>query len=447
MSNSNNFLSFRMTSTISLTSVAKNEDNQIYKVFELGEGEVANISQVFLMTYSMLEKDNPDEQVGIVTDAGEPQEMYCYLKKGTVAPTTMQNMDSSTSVEAVNAENSNLKLDITSGTTFTETANFFEINNNQNLISYLADSTSGNAVTIQTEYDYLYGPTGLAKQFPNWDETGDPLGTKVIGYSNISSSSESAAYSATSKKIDDGVRYYTQGTSTAAILTYNMTEVTSIDITNMNEDEAEEALAAFEKEKAAGKYRSLGINATTDESGHILSQADYDAHMLSSQGDYIELTLTLSKKSSYVTPTVGNPAESGTPLKIDDYLSGLKIYGIGTNVIFDQDKILAGTATPQDGITTTVENIGSTNTQNLYRVRIRRNLVEKLGEDDDGRYKFRLEYDVKTGDGTNKWNKEYSNYKVSLTAAMYNTEGYQNDSYAYDHLIYTNAKIEPNVIG
>ena len=45
----------------------------------------------------------------------------------------------------------------------------------------------------------------------------------------------------------------------------------------------------------------------------------------------------------------------------------------------------------------------------------------------------------------------YSNYKVSLTAAMYpaiNSAGnnYSKASYAYDHIIYTNARVVPEMI-
>jgi len=44
---------------------------------------------------------------------------------------------------------------------------------------------------------------------------------------------------------------------------------------------------------------------------------------------------------------------------------------------------------------------------------------------------------------------EYSNYKVSLTAATYstiNSTDYSKTSYAFDHIIYTNARVLTSVV-
>ena len=456
MTNSNNYISVKMTSTIELTDVAKDPENQIYAAFDLDESvnETANISQMFLMTYSMKEKDKA-EQVGVLSTLGSLENKAYYYKPNKL---TSQQFDVAiekiTDPNATNAEKA-ISIMGEAGTDFIPTPNYVEMPNSLNLVDYLADGDNGYAVTLRASFDYLYDSSALSKQFPNKDETSDEdIGTKVIGYSNISSSRESAAYSATSKKLDDvidnhGYRYYTQGTSNSATLTYNMYEDTVID-SSLSVDERAEALA---KARADGIFRDLGINAKDQIKGHILSRADYDTHVLTTQGDYIELTLTLSKKSHYIHPTVGNPIpedDYGFELEIKDYLKGLKIYGKTLNdVLFDQDVILdtEHIFAPPTGVTATMNAEGT-----IYTVRVPVSLVETLGEESDGRYVFRIEYDVLTGDGADRWNKEYSNYKVSLTAAMYEnandaSNNYMKNSYAFDHLIYTNAKIQYEVIG
>ena len=231
-----------------------------------------------------------------------------------------------------------------------------------------------------------------------------------------------------------------------------MVEKLAVDTDGMTEAEAAEAEEAFKKEKADGKYRSLGVNALTDTKGHITARADYDVSVLPSQGDYIELTMTLSRKQSYVRPAEDDPANEGTVLEIDDYISGLKIYGKNNSVLFDQDKILDGTAVPQEGVTASISKVVSESKTiaagYIYVLRVRKDLVEMLTEDSTDRYVFRMDYDILTGDGTDKWNEQYSNYKVSLTAVMFREgeSAHLKNSYDSDHLIYTNAKVQSKVI-
>ena len=73
---------------------------------------------------------------------------------------------------------------------------------------------------------------------------------------------------------------------------------------------------------------------------------------------------------------------------------------------------------------------------------------------DSNIYMIPIKYKVKTGDTLFKNDPDglrYSNYKVSVTAATYSSltsdpREYTQASYAYDHLIYTNTKVNPNVI-
>lgn len=84
--------------------------------------------------------------------------------------------------------------------------------------------------------------------------------------------------------------------------------------------------------------------------------------------------------------------------------------------------------------------------------------VQKQGSENSGRYLFPITYTVYTGDS--KFNNDtdgennltglmYSNYRVSVHAEMWSAiiGGSESDpSNADNYLIYTNARIEPNVI-
>lgn len=165
--------------------------------------------------------------------------------------------------------------------------------------------------------------------------------------------------------------------------------------------------------------------------------------------DYIEFCLQLSNKDNY-----------SLPLKISDYLTGLKIYGKNDTVIFDQDKIIAGTASSMSNVSTSISSDGKT-----YKVRVKKSLLQTQTKDDDTEatvFVVPIKFNVYTGDGKFNDNTEtdedeneiltglmYSNYKVSLHAEMYSvlSGGTVYDvSQDDDHLIYTNTRIIPEVI-
>ena len=105
-----------------------------------------------------------------------------------------------------------------------------------------------------------------------------------------------------------------------------------------------------------------------------------------------------------------------------------------------------------DGSTHVLGNVKVTKTQTEYKFRVHKNAVQEQGSDGSGRYLFPIEYTVYTGD--EKFNNEtgglmYSNYKVSVHAEMWSaiTGGTESDpSNADNYLIYTNAKVDPDVI-
>lgn len=415
ISATNNTLKVTMLTTINLKD--STQRNTIATQMSQQKGKT-QILHAFLMTYGQKLSNTGDEIVGIVKNS------QIVSSEFKLAPGVYSSNNFPDSAQ-----------NVTSPTIDTSSSSFIKLTSAENLLEYLWNPSNQYAVTIKAEFTLAYyDDLSRNAQFPTNDPNSPApeIGAKVIGHSNISSSASGVDYSTTSQKKEHANRYYVAKTA-AATLSYNMVENT--------EDTAEV--------KADGKYRSLGINAKTDSEGYIISNGEYDTHKLTTTSNYIEYTLTLSKKNSYVFPSENSPTAQGTPLKISDFLSDLKIYADNGDVIFDQNKILDGSFTPPTGVEF-VSTGGESGT--VYTVRVDKSLLKTRGAASDGVYVLPIRYKVKTGDGSGKWNDTYSNYKVTLTAQMYNpAKGNASltriqSSWAQDYLIYTNAKVETRVI-
>ncbi len=401
MSASNNFLTVDMKATVALTQNAKSSGvgSNMYSF-----RNNADIYQTFLMMYDRLATVGGSHEIGIDTAANARVGINSYYYANGIV-----SADLTASNASAVSDPSTKKV---------ESAKYIELRNEQNLIEMLGSGS--NAATLQVNFDMVYAADDLSTQFPKKDpddNTQSSLGTKVIGYSKIASAVKSAANSATYVKGTDNTLYYTTTESTAT-LTYNVEET---------------------PRNAAGQYSYLGINSveTGDDEMFVDTYAVYDTHRLTNPGSFIELTLTLSDKGDgYVTPATGNPINSGTALNISEHLTELKIYGADDTVIFDQTAV----AVDSD---TRVTTKGST----IYKVRVRKELLKTKA---DGVYLIPITYKVKTGNTLfNSTGKKYSNYKVSLTAATYSSisgSNYSKTSYAFDHIIYTNARVLTSVV-
>lgn len=405
MASDNRHLDVTMTANVSLTeSAVKAGIPGNMSSFE----NKAEIYQTFLMMYDKKNADGSAEVgINLAADGAVGEISHKYMG-GNISPAVfdMNTASAVTSEQHVISEQ------------------YVELRNGQNLIQELYKIGNGYAVTVQAKFEMVYAPNDLSLQFPKKEEGSElDIGSCVIGYSKIASTVEGAANSAAFDKATNTTRYYTSDES-AATLEYSV--VTSRNI--------------------AGQYHYLGINSveTGDAECYVDTYAVYDTRALKTTGDYIELTLTLSNKTAYVQPTVGNPANSGMALPISSYLSELKIYGADLNEDGKADVIFEQGAVPTD-TSTCVTTDGST----IYKVRVHKSLLKTQTE---GVYYVPIDFKVKTGNTSfQNGGLTYANYKVSLTAAMYSAKGspangYSKASYAYDHIIYTNARVVPEVI-
>lgn len=415
LTSSNNHLKVTMTSTITLKSVPSEiaegvTDDDYDKTRKGIAGNMYNnratssIYQAFLSTYDRKDTNPGTSNISINMQAPPfvVIKSYDYYEGKSATGTPTASITKQVTDDDI-------------------TENYVLLANDVDIIEDLSKSANEYAVTFKLVYELNYfDEDSLYAQFPANSAHDPEIGTKVIGYSNISSSKDSVAFSETSEKDDEhSARYYAAGT-TKATLEYNVVKTSR---------------------EMLGPYSYLGINPLdVPETEHeIKTIAQYDAHSLKSAGNYIELSIKLSNKSDY-----------SDFLPLNKYFKSLQILGTGDDIIFDSSWT---NGSHLNG------NVIVTKTNSEYRIRVNKNFVQKQGDDDSGRYLFPINYVVYTGDARFNANTDeetgdltglmYSNYKVSVQAELWSaiSNGTRSEpSVATNFLIYTNAKIEPNVI-
>lgn len=400
MSSQNNYLSVTMDAVVSLTANAVSAGIP----GNMQSAGTSTIYQTFMMTYDTKKAVGEPSAIGLNERAYPYTTMLLYkIYRG-------KGIDETKVFKDVYNSNSGYEAEI-SGT------NYIELWNRQNLIGELPKSENNYAVTIQAKFNVFYDSDSLGYQFPKKTSAQQSLdiGAKVIGYSNISSNLTNITYSETSWRDMGQNRYYTEDDN-SAVLTYNAGTVPE------------------SSDNIAGPYSSLGINALEVGNGtrHIDSAVVYDTSALKASGDYVEFTLKLSNRMDNYTD----------PLVINVYFKNLQIKGANDEVLLTLDD---GTLTQTDA---SQIKVTSNETQTEYKVRVHKSKLPTLGQ--EGLYTADISYDVYTGD--NKFNKDdfaYSNYMVTVSGALYDTissTSYIPSSDDSDHIIYTNAKLQSQVI-
>lgn len=443
MDDDNYYLTVTMTSTVKLKQAAitggvpgnmeNNPNSPIY--------------QGFLMTYDTLSEVGGQSILGIEPDAG------AWLGSDKVY--TINVGDHYNEASAVNVDNPQFLND---------SSTYIEIRNNTKLGGKLYDSTNNYAVTFRAKFDIGYASKYLSYQFPKRQNDNDDVGAKVVGYSGISSSNTGVAYSSTLRSKEDyeieengviiqaGHRYYTDD-DTKAILNYDVVQTKSKD-----------EFGTPNPDVYGGKYSYLGINAYESNitSSFVDTFALYDIRDIQNPGDFIEFTLSLSQSGAYLKPAAGSPhsPSESYALDITEYLQNLKIYGkdlagsTNMDVLYDMNQDMEVNPNGTGNTRTGTLQASLNQSKNMLTIRVHKSLLRTQGSANSNIYMLPITYEVKTGDAlfnSNTGGLKYSNYKVSVTAAAYpamnsNVGDYTQSSYAFNHLIYTNTKVNPNVI-
>lgn len=301
-------------------------------------------------------------------------------------------------------------------------ANFFEVSeqNNEKAIDLRPWLTAGETevapvVKIKTTFKIIYTHSGIVTQFPERqksEETTD-IGTYVSARSSLAYDAADTTYSSSvSDTVEDSKkRLYYRNAMNDASLKFNAYHP----ISSGTPDE----------ERGDGQTKAndqLGINTfdeETETSSLIHTNGIYDASQLSA----------LDKKNLNIHWTIELQCKNDSykdDLKLSDYLNSVTIKDINEQqlAVFDSSSEMNGTKLEYS------------------------NSRDKFEETDNaGLFDVYIDFDVKTGaDLEAAANAFYSNYKIVLTASLYEGSAMIDGSAADDYIIYTNAHIDPKFI-
>ena len=396
MSETNTYLSADLEAKVGFTNNAINAHITDY----LGNANV-KIYQTFMVGLNRLNGTQPSQR-GILVD-----------------PSSVSPSDYKINGASPDSTAYSLGYDILS--------NYIVLTNEYNIKDDLKNAaTNGeedHTITIKEKVNLLYSSGSLSTQFPPaTEETSTTTGTYMIGYSNISSTSDGGASSKASKNtVDSGRLTYYMGDDTSVFFTYNAVA---------NDD--------FEDDGNAN-YGQLGLDGyQMDEEGENYIQIntagyynvyDYNRKL---EADYVKITVKLSKKSNY-----------NTALNISTYLDDFKILDKYDNPI---GQIVNNPDTTEDETDViVVKNDAS----NIYTYIVPKNLLKELSPD---AYTIPIQFRAYSGNNTDFQGKnlEYSNYRVTVTVGLLATKNINatilNHSDGSDHIIYTNARLYSDVI-
>ena len=420
MSSDNNYLSADITAHVGFTQAAI--DNGIISLLN---NENVKIYQTFMVSLDRLNGEEASQR-GILVDPIVDPAAGSYKINGSIP------------------ENYTLDYRITK--------NYIELLNNHDIKQALIEKANqGTQIQDHTVDDYkieikesvtlTYAANTLPDQFPKSTPDDKSKGTYMIGYSNISSTSEGGSTSCAS--VNTGSRQ--------EMLLYYIDDDTTVDFSYnaiSNPDFVDDG---------NGNYGQLGLDGCElDNEGknyvRINSAAYYDAHdyNLINKARFVKIMIKLSKKQSNYQ----------TALDIPTYLKDFEL-------LDNQNHPIVILPETDDQTTTDVDeaevnhNINEANnysiilddTSKIYTYIIPRAKVETI----DGNI-FSIPINFKAYGGKNSnfeeknspsYDMEYSNYKVEVAMGLLenkNDNNWLQNSDKKDHIIYTNARIYSNVI-
>lgn len=299
-------------------------------------------------------------------------------------------------------------------------ANFFEISeqNNEKAIDLRPWLTAGETgvapeVKIKTSFKIIYTHSGIVTQFPERQNSAEntDVGTYVSARSSLAYDAADTTYSSVSGTVKDSKNcLYYRNAMTDASLKFNAYH--PISSGTPDEDRGDGQTKANDQ---------LGINTfdeETETNSLIHTNGIYDASQLSA----------LDKKNLNIRWTIELQCKQNgytDDLKLSDYLNSVTIKGV-------------------DEQTLETFNSGELGKTKLEYSAARDNFEEL---DNAGLFDVYIDFDVKTGaDLEAVENAFYSNYKIVLTASLYEGSAMIDGSAADDYIIYTNAHIDPKFI-
>ena len=399
MGDENKYITVSMESTIALTQAAITaniKDN-------LRTSTNARIYQSFLVSLDMLETPGGNSVTGIKeTPTKALLNRYYYKASGQTEWSPVISDDKKV-VDNTDPGGSNSFIELRSGKDLRE----------------ILGTAGVNSVDLKVDYDLVYQPTQISGQFPKGIFNGSEVenGTKVVGYSNVGSSLESVSYSANTSRLREEYFYYTSDISSAD-LSYYVDEKPYRDYGDEDNPNFNSSYTV-----KAGPYSMIGINPVEEDTNmYVATHAVYDVSEVESNAQYVRIAISLQKRAGTTNPY-------DTNLELSHYFTYLAIWG-------------------KNGSGEVVAlNTGSVSGTE-YVITVPRSSLQ-LVPDHENQYYVPITFVVKSGSGFEADTLEYSNYKVKLKMDLRDTDSSASavdNSADEDHIIYTNAKVQPKVI-
>ena len=269
----------------------------------------------------------------------------------------------------------------------------------KDIVTYLKENKDG-ALTIEAVITLPYPTLGM--YFPGRSGAEDDSGISVAADSRVANATIQLPITTNKKVKEDAERYYTQNPSRAK-LTYN----------------------TYDGDGTGDSTRKLGINPsdmTDDLDGIIYTNGNYDYSSVDAetltQAKDIKYTLELFRKDNDGSYNEGNPLE-----RINEYLPYVEIVATDTAQVV------------KDNSDNSVIN--------------KMTWTKGFNKDDSGHEGVNIKLRPLTGTEFESESKKfvYANYKVRLTAVLLDGTGKElTDTRASDYIIYTNARIYPQIM-
>lgn len=437
-----NAIDIRALTTISFNSTGLgNQLNEVRLTLDDRDVEIYDSTQ---LQFVKIEADNSQQTIAVDgvnfslnSAPSESSQNYIYnsgvyakMADGTTGENIFYSSNTETSnryKQVVSCTNSSTDF---SGSRIT---NFYEIinKNGGSLIDirpyltgeYFNDGTP-HEIEIVANFKMTYNPNGILEQFA-LRESGSTAGTIIKGQAALAYQQDGTTYSTNTSDLVDATplnRKYYRKDASKTTLYYNV--VTSNTLSSAD---------AKLKTNAV-----LGINPLDTGTGTrsaISTWGNYDASQLAgaSSATNVKWTLSIYRRQKAIVGGEETGDEYGGALAINDYLKEIKLYGI------NQSDATKGTE-----ITLT----SSTATE-LTFIAPRASFEDLTlrndpSDDTEKTNKFVSYVDFKVITGTELESAEqfYSNYKVILTAELVG----DTSSKASDHIIYTNARLDPSFV-
>ena len=257
------------------------------------------------------------------------------------------------------------------------------------------DQMGADGLTLTAEVELEFSPSAIVNQFePGTSDLNHP-GITVWGETCLAYSEAALDYSSQRKEAGDTRKRYYRDNTEPATLRYNAHE-------NLNGS------------VVTGVSR-LGVNGLEDEVFSIPTAGIYDVSALSDAAKATQLRCSLRLEQK---------GQDGNylPVNIGDYLSVSGISAVVTNA----------------GVERTLKAVSESNFTYTF------NLGDGFSKEVPIHIPVNLE--VITGAAFEEKGFQYANYKVVLTAELYDGNGLISKSSANDYIIYTNAKIKFDLI-